>query len=115
MLIINGSPVVDDDNFAILKTAQIKTDATAPTDLIITTGAEKTLTLATPVYDDIIVTANNLRGGNTPPSFIAFQDTVFGSAFANDNSDLVLLMRIFCSFNSRLFSRADSMKNFLPR
>jgi hypothetical protein len=89
VLIINGSPVVDDDNFAILKTAQIKTDTTAPTDLIITTGAEKTLALTTPVYDDIIIQASNLRVGTSPPAFVAFQNSIFGSSFVNDNSDIV--------------------------
>ena len=89
MLIINGSPVVDDDNFAILKTAQIKTDTTAPTDLIITTGAEKTLTLATPVYDDIIITAINLRGGTTPPAFVTFQDSILAISFRDAETDIV--------------------------
>jgi hypothetical protein len=35
-------------------TPEIKTDTTTPTDLIITTGAAKTLTLATPVYVDLL-------------------------------------------------------------
>jgi hypothetical protein len=38
---------------AQIRTPEIKTDATAPTDLTITTGAVKTLLLATPVYQDL--------------------------------------------------------------
>ncbi len=69
--------------------SEIKTDTTTATDLTITTGTEKTLVLATPVYDDIIIQAMNLRGGGTPPDYVAFQDSIYGSSFKNTSTDIV--------------------------
>ena len=43
----------DGPTFDHIHTSQIETNATAPTDLTIITGAAKTLVLATPVYKDI--------------------------------------------------------------
>lgn len=41
------------------------------------------------VYDDIIVNVANLRGGGTPPAFLAFQDGVWGVALTNAQLDIV--------------------------
>jgi len=73
----------------IVATPQIKTDGTAPTDLTIVTGAAKTMVLDTPVYDDIIINAMNLRGGGTPPAYEAFISSIYGVAFKDNATDLV--------------------------
>lgn len=70
-------------------TSEIKTNTSAATDLTITTGTEKTLVLATPVWDDIVVPIGNLRGGATPPSFLAFLNGVYAVCFQDANSDIV--------------------------
>jgi len=52
---------------------EIKTDTTTPTDLTITTGAAKTLTLATVVWEDLRVPLNTVKlGGNDPRFAVAF-------------------------------------------
>jgi hypothetical protein len=70
-------------------TKQVKTDSLAPTDLTIVTGAEKTMVLETPVYDDIIIQAINLRVGGSPPTFDAFTTNIYGLRFINGNTDIV--------------------------
>jgi hypothetical protein len=70
-------------------TSTIKTDTGTPTDLTITTGAQKTLVLTTPVYDDIVIQAYNLRGGASPPTYSAFTTNIYGSRFINANTDIV--------------------------
>lgn len=73
-----------------VQTPEIKTDLTTPTDLTITTGSAKTLVIATPVYDDIIIQALNLRpSGTTPPTFEVFQDSIYGVSFKNAQTDIV--------------------------
>jgi hypothetical protein len=71
------------------KAEEIKTDTTTATDLTITTGAEKTLVLSSPVYDDIIIQAFNLRGGISPPTYDTFAGNVYGAKFINGQSDIV--------------------------
>jgi len=72
--------------FSKVLTPEIKTDTTTATDLTITTGAVKTLVLATSVYDDLQfqvayakVTPNNLL-----PSWEAFTTNTSEYAFAID-------------------------------
>jgi hypothetical protein len=72
-----------------LLTDEIKTDTTAATDLTITTGAAKTLVLDTTVYDDIIISASNLRGGVTAPAFAEFIAPVWALKFINGQTDTV--------------------------
>lgn len=48
-----------------------------------------TLILETPVYDDIIIQAMNLRGGSTPPGYVVFQDSIYASSFKNASTDIV--------------------------
>jgi hypothetical protein len=79
-------PAVDS---LLIETPEVKTDKTTPTDLSITTGAQKTIKLNTTVYDDIIIQAINLRGGVSPPSYVAFQDSIFGVSFVNNQTDIV--------------------------
>ena len=74
---------------AKILTPEVKTDTSAATDLTLTTGALKTVVLGTSVYDDIIIQAYNLRGGTTPPTYGAFQDTIFGASFINGQTDIV--------------------------
>lgn len=82
--------VISDGTFAVVKTPQVKTDTLAATDLTITTGAEKTLVLASPVYEDIIIQGSNLRvSGTTPPTFDVFQDSIYGVKFTNAQTDIV--------------------------
>lgn len=47
--------------FSKVYTPEIKTDATAPTDLTLTTGAERTVLLGTKVYDDLQVSISNIK------------------------------------------------------
>jgi hypothetical protein len=51
-----------------LRTPEIKTDTTTPTDLTVTTGAAKTLKLATSVWEDIqfAISAGKVPGANFP-------------------------------------------------
>ena len=59
----------------IVRTPQIKTDATTPTDLTITTGAAKTLVLATPVYKDINIAGILLtKPAASVPTVVNFVD-----------------------------------------
>jgi len=58
-------------------------------DLIINFASKKTLVLNPTVYDDIIIQAYNLRGGTTPPTYGAFQDSIFGVSFINTQTDIV--------------------------
>ena len=44
---------------------------------------------AATVYNDIIINAGNLRGGGTPPSFLAFQNNIWQVCFQNSVSDIV--------------------------
>lgn len=39
------------------------------------------------VYNDIILPVSNLRPGNTPPSFVAFQNGIYGFSFADGAVD----------------------------
>lgn len=79
-----------DGLIATVRTALIKTDTSAATDLTITTGTQKTVLLTTPVYNDIIIQAANLRtSGTTPPTFDTFQDSIYGIKFTNAQTDIV--------------------------
>jgi hypothetical protein len=69
-------------------TNQVKTNSTSATDLTITTGTAKTLVLATPVYDDIIISATNLRTGNTAPAFASFISPVYAMSFVDSQTDV---------------------------
>lgn len=70
-----------DVNFPIVRTPQIKTDTTTPTDLTITTGAAKTLVLNTPVWDDLRVTPAGFdRAGIADPALVSYTPT--GSSIA---------------------------------
>jgi len=54
--------------------AIIKTDTVTPSDLVIVTGAEKTIELATPVWDDVVVPmAATKLGGANAASEIAYR------------------------------------------
>ena len=59
-----------------------------PADLTITTGTGKTLVLATPVYDDIIISASNLHPGSSAPAFVEFVAPVHTMSFVNANTDM---------------------------
>jgi len=62
---INPTPVATS---GLVNSTEIKTDTETPSDLTITTGANKTLVLSSPVYDDLRVAANDvtLPGVNSP-------------------------------------------------
>lgn len=73
-----------------VKTPEIKTDYTTPTDLTITTGSAKTLVLATPVYNDIYtaVASAKLPASNYP-DWTAFTTNTNAYTFKlNDYADL---------------------------
>lgn len=70
-------------------TKGVKTDLVEPNDFTVTTGAEKTLVLATPVYNDIIIQGLNLRVGATPPTLAAFQDSIYAMKFIDGQTDIV--------------------------
>ena len=57
-----------DSLHAIIRALQIKTDVITPTDLLITTGDQKTLVFGTPVYNDIFtsVAAAKVPAANYP-------------------------------------------------
>ena len=58
--------------FDPLLTTEIKTDTAEATDLTITTGATKTLKLATPVYDDMRITPGSFdRPGSSDPTYVS--------------------------------------------
>jgi hypothetical protein len=40
-------------------------------------------------YDDIIISAMNLRGGGTPPNYVQFQDSIYGTSFVDNATDIV--------------------------
>ena len=66
--------------FDQIKTPEIKTDASAATDLTITTGSQKTIALATPVYDDLRVPVTSIKtGGVKDPTFSQYLDNGAGS------------------------------------
>ena len=71
------------------RTSQIKTDTTAPTDLTITTGAAKTMVLGTPVYNDIIVSASNLKPGVGTPAFAEFIAPIWALKFLDNATNSV--------------------------
>lgn len=59
---------------------EFKTDTTTPTDMTVTTGAAKTLVLATPVYDDLKVTPTAFDFvGSTDPTLVDYTPTGSGS------------------------------------
>jgi hypothetical protein len=58
-------------------------------DLHIASPAQKTLVLDTVVYDDIVIAAMNLRGGGTPPDYVAFQNSIYAASFKNASTDIV--------------------------
>jgi hypothetical protein len=68
----------------IVSTPQIKTDTSAATDLTITTGAAKTLVLATSVYDDLQFQVSNAKvtPNNLLPSWEAFTTNTSEYAFS---------------------------------
>lgn len=79
-----------DVNFTLIRTPQIKTDTTTPTDLTITTGANKTLVLGTPVYDDVYT---SIAAAKTPavgyPDWSTFTTNTGAYTFkVNDYADL---------------------------
>jgi hypothetical protein len=61
----------------------IKTSDVAASDLHITTGAAKTLVLDTPVYNDWFVAAHSLHAGATPPTWAAWNGTLYAPEFIN--------------------------------
>lgn len=69
--------------------SEIKTDAQAATDLTITTGTAKTLVLATPVYDDIIIGASNLKPGVGTPAFAQFIAPIYALKFLDNATNSV--------------------------
>jgi len=59
-----------------------------PLSIILPAPSDKLL--ATPVYNDIIIQASNLRpSGTTPPAFDAFQDSIYAIKFENAQTDIV--------------------------
>jgi hypothetical protein len=56
-------------------------------DLHIQTGANSTLQLDTPVWNDIITSPLNLRPGATPPIFAVFMNGVYGFRFDSSVAD----------------------------
>jgi len=75
--------------FPAIETDSITSNAIVPADINITTGINKTLVLDTPVYEDIIISAYNLRPGSTPPIYQAFVGSIFGVAFVDGQEDIV--------------------------
>ena len=71
-------------------TSEIKTDTSSPTDLTITTGANKTLVLATPVYDDLQFPtgAGKVPASNAPTWETLTTNTRTYSFAVNDYIDL---------------------------
>ena len=62
-----------DIEYPILRTPEIKSDTTTPTDLKITTGAAKTLLLGTVVWDDLRITPGSFdRPGVSDPVYVAY-------------------------------------------
>jgi hypothetical protein len=50
-----------------LEKGNLKTNLSSPTDLTLDCGSQKTLALAQPVWDDIVVTTNSVRFGGAAP------------------------------------------------
>ena len=73
--------------FETVNTSNIKSNSATPTDLNIITGENKTLVLENCVYKDLIISALNLRGGSSPPSFSAFQNGVYAYNFTSGQVD----------------------------
>jgi len=76
--------------FSQVLTPEIKTDTTTPTDLTVTTGAAKTLVLATSVFDDLQFQVSNAKvtPNNLLPSWEAFTTNTSEYAFSvNDEVD----------------------------
>lgn len=66
-----GTIETDTLDAGIVLTDEIKTDTDSPTDLTITTGAEKTLVLDTIVWDDLRITPGSFdRPGGTDPNIV---------------------------------------------
>lgn len=92
---MTGALVVEDNVTAEkILTPEIKTDTTTATDLTVITGTEKTLVLATPVYNDANVGGLALRAGATTPPITQWVDNagnntgVYGLGFAvNDEAN----------------------------
>jgi hypothetical protein len=61
----------------------IKTSKNNPSDLNIDCGTDKTLVLTESVWDDIIISPSNLRGGVSVPNFYEFQNGVYQFLFIN--------------------------------
>jgi hypothetical protein len=59
----------------------IKTSKNNPSDLNIDCGTDKTLVLSESVWDDIIISSSNLRGGASVPNFSVFQNGVYQLLF----------------------------------
>ena len=81
----------DDDILAYYDgtAGHIKTSKNNPSDLNIDCGTDKTLVLGESVWDDIIISPSNLRGGVSVPNFSAFQNGVYQLLFINTQSDEV--------------------------
>lgn len=72
--------------FPKVATPEIKTDTTTPTDLTITTGAAKTLVLATPVYKDLICGLFSGKAGTSNvPTWAALVGNITAYRFAADD------------------------------
>lgn len=65
----------------------INTSDVAASDLNITTGANKTIELQNPVWNDIITSPLNLRPGITPPTFAVFMNGIYGMRFGAGTGD----------------------------
>jgi hypothetical protein len=63
-------------------TPEIKTDTTTPTDLTVTTGADKTIALATEVWDDLRIVPSSFDfAGSGDPSIVDYQPGGSGTTF----------------------------------
>jgi len=66
--VYDGTP-----EYPLLRTDEIKSDTTAATDLTVTTGADKTLVLGTPVWDDLRIVPTSFDfGGSSDPSLVTW-------------------------------------------
>jgi hypothetical protein len=71
-----GTPEYD-----VVRTDEIKSDTTTPTDVTVTTGAGKTLVLGTMVYDDLRVTPGAFEfAGSADPSLVSYTPGGSGTA-----------------------------------
>jgi hypothetical protein len=75
--------------FTQVKTPEIKTDTSAATDLTITTGAAKTLVLATSVYNDINFSVGRGKIGGASPNWQPFCTDTHNNAYQFDINEWI--------------------------